>query len=51
MSTTVRIATRVTPPARVAVKNGNDRQGLLHAAVVVCLVLLASGVIACPRKP
>ena len=51
MSTTVRIATRVTPQDRVAVNHETLRQYVLHAAVVLCLVLLASGVIECRQNP
>ena len=51
MSTTVPIATRVTPPARVAAKHETHRQYVLHAAVVLWLVLLARGVIECQQEP
>ncbi len=51
MSTTVRIATRVTPPAKVAAKNEINRQYMLHAVVVLWLVLLARGVNECQQKP
>lgn len=51
MSTTVRIATRVTPPARVGDKHEPKWQYMLHAAVVLWLVLLASGVNECQLEP
>jgi hypothetical protein len=51
MSTTVRIATRVTPRVRVAAKHETNRQYVLHAAVVLWLALLASGVNECQPEP
>jgi hypothetical protein len=42
---------RVTRPARVAANYEKHRQYVLHAAVVLWLVLLVSGVIECKQEP
>ena len=42
---------RVTRPARVAANHETYRQYVLHAAVMLWLALLASGVIECKQEP
>ncbi len=48
MCTTARIVTRVTPLARVADKRRAAE--LVRVAAVCIAILLARGVIACPKK-
>lgn len=48
MCTTARIATHVTPLARVADKPCDA--AVLRAAALCFVILLARGVIACPKK-